>query len=277
MPLFVDRNDVSNEFENPEKYINECSVEEAEETNLFATALEPESKGEYEKELKMHMEILEIRRKGSNITALADSLNTVGVLYMLMNDFVNSNKYFCEALKYRSLENDLIGYCKVHLNLSRMYYLQSLYTNESRYLNHSVWSLEIALKHLSQKSQPELYKDWETRYSILQAQMLRYSSTTSSENYRGVLSELTEFYDMIKENTQSEMLNRRMELENNIAVVLALMGENDKACELINKCLITKEIFKEIYPCTKSTSYNITKNNLKAIKQNCLQDLIFEY
>ena len=36
MPLLVDRNDVSNEFENPEKYINECSVEEAEETNLFA-------------------------------------------------------------------------------------------------------------------------------------------------------------------------------------------------------------------------------------------------
>lgn len=275
MQLFVDSSDICKELDEILNYTNQHSERIKNINNSYVKAVELENKGEYEQSLKLHKEILEIRRKGTDKTALADSLNSIGILYMRMNDFINADKYFCEALKYRSLENDLRGFCAVHSNLSEMYYLQSLYTNDPSYLNHAIWSLDIALRHLSKKSSPKLYMSLEIRYLVLQAQMLRHSSETTPDSYRKILSGLTAFYDMIKENPQFEMQNHIMPIENNIAVILALMGDRGKALDLIKKCLTAKEPLQNTSP--NPTPCTITRKNQKAIKNNKPQDLMFEF
>lgn len=242
----------------------------------YTKAVILENYGEYEDALMLHKEILEIRRNGSDRRVIGVSLNCIGFLYMLMNDFPNAKKYFEESLIYRSLEHDLRGFCTVHANLSKMYFLQALHTNDSRYLNNAKWELDIALSHLSEKNTPALYMSWKIRYTVLQAQLLRFSSKTESEFYQKVLSELTAFIDTIKENPQYGMSNHIMTTENNIAIVRALMGDS-RACGLIEKCLSAKESFYDINSNPKSKPCSITRNNLNAIKENRLQDLIFEY
>ena len=157
MQLFTDSSDICKKSEKTKKY----------ENGSYIKATELETKGEYEQALKLHEEILVNRYKSTDITALADSLNSIACLYMMKNDFFKADQCFRKALKYRSLENDLIGFCTVHINLSKMYFLQSLYTNASEYLTHAKWSLDIALVHLSEESQPELYKIWKIKYIIL--------------------------------------------------------------------------------------------------------------
>ncbi len=243
----------------------------------YTKAVILENQGEYGESLMLHKEILEIRRNGTNQRAIGVSLNCIGFLYMLMNDFTNSKKYFEESLTYRSVEQDLRGFCTVHANLSKMYFLKSLYTNNSKYLYDAKNELDIALAHLSEENMPALYKSWEVRYVILQAQKLRFAKKTSVESYRKILSVLQSFVDMIEKNPQFGMRSHIMTTENNIAVILALMGEKEKAEKLMTKCLSEKETFYDINSNPKSKPCSITRNNLKAIKQNCLQDLIFEY
>lgn len=259
------------------KKIIKNTVDERVVKAQYTKAVILENQGEYEKALNLHREILEIRRKGTDKRVIGVSLNCIGFLYMLRNDFPNANQYFCESLKYRSLENDLRGFCTVHANLSKMYFLQSLFTNESRYLNHAKWSLDIALAHLSEKSTPALYKSWKIRYAIIQAQMLRFSSETTSECYREILFELMLFAETIKDNPQFGMFNHIMTTENNIAVILALMGDSDNAYELMAKCLAAKESFYGINTNPKNNPCSISRKNLEAIKENRQQDLVFEY
>lgn len=277
MLLCVNSNDIGREDDESLNQIKQDIDSERITSPSYAKAVALENQGEYEKALNMHKKVLEIRRKGTDRTAIGDSLDRIGILYMLANNFSDATQYFCEALKCRSLENDLEGFCTVHTNLSKMYYLQSLYTNESRYLNNAIWELDITLAHLSESSSPALYKSCEIRYEILQAQMLRCSAETTPECYQNVLSELMTFYDAIKENPQFGMQNYLIAAENNIAVILALMGDRDKAYDLITKCLAAKEAFYGITPGSKNIPCSITRNNLKAIKEGKLQDLVFEY
>lgn len=242
----------------------------------YTKAVILENQGEYGESLMLHKEILEIRRNGTNQRAIGVSLNCIGFLYMLMNDFTNSKKYFEESLTYRSVEQDLRGFCTVHANLSKMYFLKSLYTNNSKYLYDAKNELDIALAHLSEENMPALYKSWEVRYVILQAQKLRFAKKTSVESYRKILSVLQSFVDMIEKNPQFGMRSHIMTTENNIAVVMALMGDSE-AYELMEKCLFVKESFYDIKSNPKSKPCSITRNNLEAIKEKRLNDLIFEY
>lgn len=164
----------------------------------------------------------------------------------------------------------------MHANLSKMYFLKSLYTNNSKYLYDAKNELDIALAHLSEENMPALYKSWEVRYVILQAQKLRFSKKTSVESYRKILSVLQSFVDMIEKNPQFGMRSHIMTTENNIAVVMALMGDSE-AYELMEKCLFVKESFYDIKSNPKSKPCSITRNNLEAIKEKRLNDLIFEY
>lgn len=269
--------EIINKYEIFARKIIKNSIDERIIKAQYTKSVILENRGKYDEALKLHKEILEIRRKGSDKRVIGVSLNCIGFLYMLKNDFPNSKKYFEESLTYRSPENDLRGFCTVHANLSKMYFLQSLYTNDSRYLYNAKNELDIALKHLSKETMPALYKSWEVRYVILQAQKLRFSKKTAAENYKKILSVLQSFVDMIEKNPQFGMRSHIMTTENNIAVILALMGEKEKAEKLMTKCLSEKETFYDINSNPKSKPCSITRNNLKAIKQNCLQDLIFEY
>lgn len=277
MQLFIDSSDICKEFEDIADYKSQHSGDEKYASKRYTEAEELENKGEYEQALELHKEILAIRCQGNDMTTLADSLDSIGSVYMMKNDFSKANQYFSKALKYRSLDNDLIGFCTVHVNLSKMYFLRSLHTNEPRYLNNAVWALDIALAHISETRKPELYKSWKIKYTVLRAQMLRFSSEIVIENYRKVLSELTAFYDTVKESSRTEIQNQRMTAKNNIAVILAFMGEKEKAEKLMTDCLSEKEALYNIITNPKNTPCSITKNNLKAIKENRLQDLIFEY
>lgn len=267
---------IINKYEIFAKKIIKTSVDERIIKAQYTKAVILENRGEYDEALLLHKEILKIRRNGTDKRVIGISLNCIGFLYMLMNDFPNAKKYFEESLTYRASEYDLRGVCTVHANLSKMYFLQSLYTNDSRYLYNAKNELDIALKHLSKETMPALYKSWEVRYVILQAQKLRFSKKTATENYKKILSTLKSFIDLIEENPQFGMFNHIMTTENNIAVVMALMGDS-KACALMEKCLSEKESFYDIKSNPKSNPCIITRNNLKAIKENRLQDLIFEY
>ncbi len=232
--------------------------------------------GEYDEALRLHKEILGIRRKSRDERGIGISLNSIGFLYMLMNDFTNAQRYFRESLVFRSMENDLGGFCTVNANLSKMYFLKSVYTGEERYLDNAVLSLESALAHLSEKSTPALFMSWKIRFAIIRAQKLRFSPDTAAQSYNEVLAELTDFYDAVIQNPRFGMQNHLLTTQNNMAVILALMGTVG-ADELMASCLSEKEVFYDIKSNPKNKPCSITRHNLEAIKENRLNDLIFEY
>ncbi len=243
----------------------------------YTRAVILENHGEYDEALMLHKEILKIRRNGADKRVIGVSLNCIGFLYMLMNDFTNAKNYFDESLIYRSIENDLRGFCTVHANLSKMYFLQAVHTNDSIYLHKAKTELDIALANLSEESVPALYKSWKIRNVVLQAQMLRFSKEASIESYEKILSELMSFIDIIEDNPQFGMFNHIMTTKNNIAVIYALMEDSDNAYETIVKCLADKELFYDIKTNPKNKPCSISRKNLEAIKENRLHDLIFEY
>ncbi|MBR2413868.1 MAG: tetratricopeptide repeat protein [Clostridia bacterium] len=243
----------------------------------YTKAVILENLGEYDKSLLIHKEILEIRKKGTDKRVIGVSLNCIGFLYMLMTDFPNAKRYFEESLIYRSPKNDLRGFCTVHSNLSKMYFLQSLHTNNTMYLNKAKEELDIALEHMDKENMSALYRSWKIRYVILEAQMLRCAKETSKKCYANILLELNSFIDMIKTNPQFGMANHVLTTKNNMAIIFAIIGDNDKAIEIISECLIEKELFYDIKTNPKNKPCNISRKNLDAIKEHRLHDLVFEY
>ena len=243
----------------------------------YTKAVILENLGKCGESLQLHKEILEIRKNGKDKRVIGVSLNCIGFLYMLMNDFPNAKKYFEESLIYRSPENDLSGFCTIHANLSKMFFLQSLYTSDMTFLNEAKRELDIALRYIDEENMPALYKSWKIRYVILQAQILRFSKEPSKECYKRILLELKSFVDMVNANPQFGMANHILTTKNNIAIIFAIIGEKNKALETISESLMAKELFYDINTNPNNKPCSISRKNLEAIKENRLQDLLFEY
>lgn len=242
----------------------------------YTKAVILQNQGEYEQSLKLHNEVLEIRKTESNDKLKGISYNCIALLYMLMNDFGNAQFNFDKSLEYRSKEKDLFGFCTAHANISKMYFLKAVFTGNTEYLACAEKELDIALDNLPETKYSALYKSWKIRYTIINAQKLRFKNDTVVEDYICLIDELKKFYGVVINNPQYGMLNHLLTTENNIAVMLALMGDVS-ALQKFKKCLASKEVFYNADSNKKCKPYLIAKQNLRFYEDGNFSDLLFEY
>lgn len=242
----------------------------------YTKAVILQNQGEFEKALKVHNEVLKIRKEQDNERSIGISYNCIALLYMMMNDFDNAKINFDKSLEYRSKQKDPIGYCTVHANISKMYFLKAVHTGEVNWISLAKDELDIATQNLPENEYFALHKSWKIRYTILAAQKLRFENATSANDYKALLADLQDFYDSIVENSQYGMRNHIMTTENNIAVMLALMDDASALFRFKN-CLAEKEKFYNTDLNKKINPYLITKSNIFSYKKNEICNLLFEY
>lgn len=266
-----------------EKFLNlktekaECFSNEIDAVNADCEkAAELENKGDFEQAIYFYKRTLEIRLKNEELTALADAFERIGVLYTIKNDFAAAAQSFKKAMKYRSLENDLPGFCRVHLNLSRMHFFEALHTNKKELLIKAQLPIDIALSHLSHNCFSELYIDCQMKCLLIKAQSLRFSGIKEDEAYLEILSQLSFFADILKDNFPNEK-SCIVAAKNNMAVILALIGKYKKAEKLIAEALNEKAVLYNAIKNPENFSFFLTKNNFQSIILKNPEKLILEY
>lgn len=234
-----------------------------------------ENKGDFMQAVLLYKASLDEGLKRKDFTVVAEMYERLGVIYTTLNDFSEALFCFRKAISYRSLENDLQGFCRVHRSLSRMYFFEALHKNKEYLLSEAEYALDIVLSHLNGDRFPDIYVEAQINYLLIKAQRLRFLNEEASEKYLEILSDLTSFTNCLKDNSPSYQ-RLAAASKNNLAVIFALVGNHQKAEKLILDCLNQKAVIYSIVKNPQNLSYALTKANLKSIIQKN-PDLTFEY